>query len=144
MRETRLAVILSAAVVALACGSAPSSSRTSTPAPSGPPPEVTPERIAEGKQLYEKGVCIQCHGLNGSGTQNGPALNDANWIHGRGNFGQIMNIIINGVSASDILDGYRIAMPARGQNVRTGDPTLMTNDQITSIAAYIYSISRPR
>ncbi len=153
MRASRLAsfsgpvaALVVLAVVA-ACGTAPgaSSGAAATPAPAAGawPAQATPERIAAGKVLYEKGTCISCHGPNGGGTTNAPPLNDQSWLHGVGTFNQIREIVINGFSLSDLVGGYSRGMPARGENTR-GARVLLNDDQVTSVAAYIYSLSHEK
>ena len=148
MRASRFASILGpiAALVVLgvvvACGTAPGAApgAAAAPARATKPADVTPERIAAGKLLFDKGVCINCHGPGGGGTTNAPPLNDKTWLHGEGNFNQIRDIVINGFSASDLVGGYGRAMPKRGEPSR-GARVLLTDDQVTSVAAYIWSIS---
>ncbi len=45
------------------------------------PLSVTPEIIAEGKELYQAKTCGACHGGNGSGIHCPSLVNDA-WIYG--------------------------------------------------------------
>ena len=128
----------------VACGSAPGAASTKPAAAPGPmakPAQVTPERIAAGKALYDKGVCITCHGPGGAGSTNAPPLNDRQWLRGTGTFTQIFQNIVSGFNAQDIRDdGYTRPMPARGENSK-GARVLLTDDQITSVAAYVWSIS---
>lgn len=44
------------------------------PIPIPPPPPRTPEAIARGRQVYVKGGCVECHGLEGRGD--GPSASD--------------------------------------------------------------------
>jgi mono/diheme cytochrome c family protein len=97
---------------------------------------VTPERIAEGKKLFNEGTCITCHGPNGDGTTRGPPLSDKNWLHGGGSFAAISSIIREGVNQSDMIDNYRQPMPARG-----GDRMNLTDPQVAQLAAYVYALS---
>lgn len=153
MRASRLAIFSGpvAALVVLAvvaaCGTAPgaASGAAGTPAPAAGawPAQVTPERIAAGKVLYEKGVCISCHGPGGAGTTNAPPLNDQAWLHGTGTFNQIREIIINGFSASDLVGPYTRGMPVRGENTK-GARVLLNDDQVASVAAYVYSLSHEK
>jgi mono/diheme cytochrome c family protein len=100
---------------------------------------VTPERIAEGKQLYQTGSCIQCHAQNGDGGTRGPPLSDRQWLHSNGSFASIASIIREGVNLADMMDGsYRQPMPSRG-----GDRMNLTDAQVLSIAAYVYSLTNP-
>lgn len=148
MRASRLVAVLGSfvalvgLVVIAACGSVPgaASSSAAAPGPAARPAQATPERIAAGKLLYEKGVCITCHGRDGVGSQNAPPLNDRNWLHGAGTFGQIVQTIVNGFSVSDMVGDYSRAMPVRGENSK-GARVLLNDDQVASVAAYVWSLS---
>ena len=44
------------------------------PIPIGDPPKATPELVAQGKELYAKAKCFQCHGQGGKGD--GPSAGE--------------------------------------------------------------------
>jgi mono/diheme cytochrome c family protein len=142
MRVTRLITLASLTLAAASCGTAPGAAG-GTGAGAGPaaawPAEATPERIAEGKQLFHTNSCVRCHANNGDGGTNGPALSDRQWVHSSGSFASIVSIIREGVPQSELSDGFRRPMPARGAADMNTVP--LTDAQITSIAAYVYSIS---
>jgi mono/diheme cytochrome c family protein len=151
MRVSRLAWLVSSLVVIGGCGSAPGAAATPKTTPAAPaapaakggvPSQVTPERIAKGKELFHNGSCYRCHAKDGAGSQNAPSLNDKNWLHGDGTYAQIANIIISGFLQSDMIGGYGRAMPPRGQIEQRGvTPSRLTDDEVASLAAYVYSIS---
>lgn len=140
MRAHRIAFYLTSLFAAAACGTAPGAAGSAAGAPkpaAGPPPEVTPERIAAGKDLFNRGVCQTCHGSNGNGGQNGPPLSDDIWAQGDGSFSMIRSVIISGVSQADIHDpAFQRPMPQRG-----GPRMNLTDEQVLALASYVYSIS---
>lgn len=138
MRLSRLAFSVTPLVLFAACGTAPGMS--STPTPTGPPPEATAENIAEGGRIFNNTVCQTCHGSRGAGSNRGPALNDKTWLHGDGSYAQIVAIIKDGFSLADILDQtYRQMMPPRGRDPRTAKE--LTDAEVKQVAAYVWSIS---
>ena len=65
MRAIAFVIVLGGAMLA-ACAS--------TPAPETPPGTAAPgDQVGKGAQLYAKN-CAGCHGANGEGTDNGPAV----------------------------------------------------------------------
>jgi mono/diheme cytochrome c family protein len=111
----------------------PAAAAAAPRAPAALPAGVTQEMVAQGEQLYgSTGNCWTCHGADGSGTPLAPAVNDASWLHIDGSFEQLVQIIANGVQQPL---QYPAAMPPRG-----GAP--LTDEQVSQIAAYVYSISR--
>jgi mono/diheme cytochrome c family protein len=95
------------------------------------PAGVTAQMVSEGQQLYGT-VCVACHGANGVGGPLGPALNDQNWIWIDGSYDQIVQNITQGVAQPR---QYPAPMPPLGGGN-------FNQDQVRSIAAYVYSISR--
>ena len=110
---------------------APAAAPATTTAAANLPTGVTPQMVQEGQQLFQ-GLCVACHGAQGTGTQIGPALNDGNWIHITGEYEEIVNIITTGVQQPQ---EYPTPMPPRGGGN-------FTDDQIRSIAAYVYSLNQ--
>ena len=97
-------------------------------APSG----VTPELIAQGDKVFHgPGNCYACHGANAQGAV-GPNLTDAEWIHSKGTFEEIVAQITNGVPKEKAKSG--IPMPPKGGGT-IGD------EDIRAVAAYVYSLS---
>jgi mono/diheme cytochrome c family protein len=95
------------------------------------PDGVTAEMVEAGQQLYAGGICMGCHGPQGTGSAIGPALNDTDWLHIGGTFPEIVQIITAGVANPRQFAG---AMPPRGGGA-------FTDDEVRSLAAYIYALS---
>jgi mono/diheme cytochrome c family protein len=64
----RIALAILITLAAVSCGGSPGTASAPT-APTGP----APAEYARGEQLFNQ-TCAQCHGLRGSGTQQGPPL----------------------------------------------------------------------
>lgn len=112
-----------------AAPAAPAAPRAAVELPAG----VTQEMVAQGETLYgSTGNCFTCHGANGSGSPLAPGLNDSQWLHIDGSFDALAGIIAAGVP---VPAQYPAAMPARG-----GAP--LTDEEVRSIAAYVYTLSR--
>ena len=145
MRLIRLASSIAPLVLFAACGAAPGSS--SSPVPTGPPAEATPENISEGQRLFNNGVCVNCHGAGGKGGTGGPPLADRTWLHGNGSYSQIVAIIKDGFTLGDMMDSsaYHRPMPPRGQryvnNTNMLSGTAYTDKEVGQVAAYVWSIS---
>jgi mono/diheme cytochrome c family protein len=138
---SRALMLLSAVALVAACRRA---STDQSPTPGGgaaqraaTPAAVTPAAVAVGDSIFHSGGCARCHGTKGVGAQNGPPLNDAQWIQLKnGTFDEIALIITTGVPATAIKDPARTnAMPPRGGRMNLSEP------QIQAVAAYVYSIS---
>ena len=145
---TATLMVLVAAVAAVAamtaCGGAPDHPPTDTvavtPEVRAAPPSTTAVpsddrgRIALGGDIFNGraagGICFTCHGRNAIGTQLAPNLTDQTWINGDGSVEFIANTIRTGVPAPK---QYPSAMPAFG--------SLLSDDQIRSVAAYVNSLS---
>ena len=109
------------------------------PAPPARPAEATPAAIAEGDSLYASGSCTRCHGAKGLGTARGPSLVTGPWLQHRGSYAEIVTTITNGVPRAAIKDTtHRFPMNARG------GPMNLTDPQVKSMAAYVWSISREK
>ena len=91
--------------------------------------------IATGRSLFHgNGLCFSCHGQNGQGVANlGPALSDAEWLHGDGAFATIVARISSGVPADSAKTG--ISMPPRGGS-------RLNDTQVRAVAAYVWSLRR--
>lgn len=130
-----------------ACGGAPDHPPTDTVAATpeaGPAPPATaavpPDaqgRVALGGDIFNGraagGICFTCHGADGVGTPLAPSLRDQSWIHGDGSIEFIANTIRTGVPAPK---QYPSAMPAFA--------SLLSDDQIRAVAAYVNSLSRDK
>jgi mono/diheme cytochrome c family protein len=101
------------------------------------PAGVTPQLIAQGDSLFAARSCARCHGAAGVGGQNGPSLVAGAWLHGGRDYTNLVRIITNGMPRDSVKDATRrFAMNPRG-----GGQTLLTDDQIRAVAAYVWSIS---
>ena len=118
--------------------SAPTSAARPAAAPAASmnkmPAAVTAEAIAEGKTLFEGAPCSRCHGMAATGAANGPNLADTVWVQIDGSYDSIVKIIKSGVPKASIKGTYPFAMRPLGGST-------LTDAQVNSVAAYIYSIS---
>jgi mono/diheme cytochrome c family protein len=104
------------------------SSAAAAPAPAG----ITPELIAQGDKVFHgPGNCYACHGSNAQGSV-GPNLTDAEWIHSKGSYEEIVAQVIKGVPKEESKSG--IVMPPRGGST-------ISDDDVKAVAAYVYSLS---
>ena len=131
---------LAAAVLIAGSGSAAAQSTSGTAAtPKAAPAEsttaaasVTPELIAQGDKVFHgPGNCYACHGSNAQGSV-GPNLMDAEWIHSKGSYDEIVAQVTKGVSKEESKSG--IVMPPRGGST-------ISDDDVKAVAAYVYSLS---
>jgi glucose/arabinose dehydrogenase/mono/diheme cytochrome c family protein len=101
-----------------------------------PVPEgATREMVLLGEQVYRGQVggatCTGCHGDNGQGTPLGPNLTGKKWLWSDGSYAGITKTIAEGVAQPK---QYRSPMPAMGG-------AQLTPDQISAVAAYVWSLS---
>jgi mono/diheme cytochrome c family protein len=107
---------------------AASPSDSTAPVPAG----VTSELIAQGEKVFHgPGNCYACHGTNGQGAV-GPNLTDAEWLHSKGTFEEIVVQVTNGVPKEESKTG--IPMPPKGGGN-------ISDDDVKAVAAYVYSLS---
>jgi mono/diheme cytochrome c family protein len=136
--RTRIALLL---VLALA-GAGPAVAQNSEAAakPDEPKPAGTqtesaspsPELVAKGDALFHSSAnCYACHGSKGEGLV-GPNLTDAEWIHSKGSYDEIVAQINHGVPKEESKSG--ILMPPKGG-------ANLSDDDVKAIAAYVYSLS---
>ncbi len=97
---------------------------------------VTVERVEEGVRLYHsKGACVPCHGDLGVGTVDGPGLLTGRWKLGSGSYEWLQHVTRHaGWGAAGRAGDPR---PMRG-------PTALDSAEVSSVAAYVWSISRGR
>jgi mono/diheme cytochrome c family protein len=100
------------------------------------PPGVTQEMIARGKTIFTgAGVCFACHGMAGEGVS-GPSLTDSVWIHNRGEYDKIVQLILTGIDAKASTSG--VVMPPRGGSA-------INDADVRAVAAYVWSLGpRPK
>lgn len=127
MNARTRAGLLAAATIALATplwGQATSSA--------GASPPVTDALVARGDSIYNgAGNCYACHGSKGEGLV-GPSLADAEWIHSKGTYEEIVAQINKGVPKEESKSG--IPMPAKGGST-------ISDDEVKAVAAYVHSLS---
>jgi cbb3-type cytochrome c oxidase subunit III len=88
--------------------------------------------IAKGDTVFHKtGLCYACHGTNAEGTV-GPNLTDGEWIHGDGSIEMIVATVTSGIPKEKSQSG--IVMPPKGGSS-------ISEEDITAVAAYVYSLS---
>jgi mono/diheme cytochrome c family protein len=113
------------AAVLVLLGSAPLAAQSK-------PAGVTPELIAQGDKIFHgPGNCYACHGTNAQGSV-GPNLTDAEWIHSKGSYDEIVAQVMKGVPKEESKSG--IVMPPRGGST-------ISDDDVKAVAAYVYSLS---
>jgi mono/diheme cytochrome c family protein len=99
------------------------------------PPGVTLDIIARGKSVFTgAGVCFACHGMDGEGVS-GPSLTDSVWIHSRGEYDKIVQLITVGIDAKASKSG--VVMPPRGGSA-------INDADIRAVAAYVWSLGHRR
>ena len=132
------------ALVLLATGCLRSSAGTGAgtaakPAVPARPALVTAANVALGDSLFNNGGCMRCHGAKGIGGNNGPALNDQQWVQfAEGTYENIRALSVSGVPAAKITDPPRTnPTGARGGRAHLTDP------QIDAVAAYVWTLSHP-
>lgn len=142
------ALVTTAAVAACsksASTSAPSpaTSPAASSAPAAPAVAAKPftaAMVAEGDSIYHARGCRNCHGADAKGATNGPALITAKFTHVNGTYEDFVRIITTGIPVPEIKDpSHRFAMPPMGGN----RPAPLTDAQVKSVAAYVYSLNHP-
>ena len=97
------------------------------------PPDVSDAVLARGQALFQGSAnCQECHGPAGAGTDLGPDLTDAVWLHGEGSYQMVVRLVTHGVTQRESTGGT--AMPMRGWSP-------LTDDQLTAVATYVWSLS---
>jgi mono/diheme cytochrome c family protein len=112
--------------------------RTEAEAQASPRPRpagVTDSSIAWGRELFHGSAnCVGCHGADGRGSDEGPALTGALWLHGPGTYEWLVEQIKRGIPAHHTWTGK--PMPMRGWSN-------IPDDDVRAVAAYVWSISHP-
>ena len=137
--RTRLALLVSLTMAGAAPAEAQTSDAAATPAqpeaaaPAGAPAAYSPELVAKGDALYHgSGNCYACHGSKAEGLV-GPNLTDAEWIHSKGSYDEIVAQINHGVTKEESKGG--IPMPAKGGGT-------LSDDDVKAVAAYVHSLGQ--
>jgi mono/diheme cytochrome c family protein len=121
-----------APAVAQTSDAAATPAKPEAPASTGAAAAYSPELVAKGEALFHgSGNCYACHGSKGEGLV-GPNLTDAEWIHSKGSYDEIVAQINQGVAKEDSKSG--IAMPPKGG-------ATLNDDDVKAIAAYVHSLS---
>jgi len=101
-------------------------------APPFPPSAVDSLAERGGKIFHGVARCAVCHGDDGRGTEDGPDLTDATWIHGDGTYGGILGMVHHGVARRDAETGR--PMPIRGW-----EP--VDDAAAAAVAVYVWTLS---
>ena len=128
-----VSLILSGAIPALAQStSTVTPDKSESASPSGAAAEYSPEMVAKGDALFHgSGNCYACHGSKAEGLV-GPNLTDAEWIHSKGSYVEIVAQINHGVPKAESKSG--IEMPPKGG-------ASLSDEDVKAIAAYVHSLS---
>jgi mono/diheme cytochrome c family protein len=79
-------------------------------------------------------TCTGCHGAAGTGTPLGPNLTNGKWLWSDGSYAGIAKTITTGVAQPK---DYRAPMPPMGG-------AQLTPDQVSAVAAYVWSLGGGR
>ncbi len=136
--RARIGLLASLAMAGAVPALAQTSDAAATPAkpeastPPGAAASYSPELVAKGDALFHaSGNCYACHGSNAEGLV-GPNLTDAEWIHSKGSYDEIVAQINHGVPKEESKSG--IPMPPKGG-------ATLSDDDVKAIAAYVHSLS---
>ncbi len=98
------------------------------------PAGMTDVMVEEGAQIYAgAGICAACHGPDGKGAI-GPDLTDAEWLVGDGEYEQLVDQILEGVSPDEATNELGAIMPPKGG-------AAITDAQVRAVAAYVWTLS---
>jgi len=100
------------------------------------PAAATPENIQQGQELFTTAKCVSCHGEGGKGKGSMTAdMTTGEWKFAEGGgFDALVKVIKEGLTKEQT--GGPIAMP-------TAASRNLTDDQVTALAAYSWSLSHP-
>ena len=95
--------------------------------------------VAEGRKVFEGksggALCFSCHSMNAKGYPGvGPNLTDAKWLHADGTLASIEKIVREGVAKPK--ESAAPMLPMGGAQ--------LSDTQVKAVAAYVWSLSRPR
>jgi mono/diheme cytochrome c family protein len=127
--------VLHGVVLALGLVSLRATPAAAQVAPRPRPEGVTDSTIAWGRQLFHGSAnCAACHGVEARGTDEGPQLSGALWLHGPGTYEWLVEQIKQGISAHRTWTGK--PMPMRGWSN-------MPDADVRAVAAYVWAITHP-
>jgi len=122
---------LAACILIAAAAAARPVAAQRAPRPAG----VTDSTIAWGRRLFNGSAnCAACHGVDAAGTDDGPALTGALWLHGPGTYDWLIQQIEAGIPAHETWTGQ--PMPMRWW-------TNMPDEDVRAVAGYVWSITHP-
>lgn len=91
--------------------------------------------VEAGSAIFNQRSCKNCHLAGGVGGPRAPNLTDATWTHIDGSFAAIVGIVTKGFTKAELKNpNYPFSMNPRGG-------TNLTDDEIRSVAAYVWSLS---
>lgn len=122
-----------------ASGSPSAAKASATPPAPKLPAGVTVAMIAEGDSLFHARSCVRCHGAKAVGGPNAPTLVKSAWDHGSGSYEDIVKTIIAGVPK----EAFKVPSRPNAMRARGGMQPLLTDPQVNSIAAYVWSLNHP-
>lgn len=98
------------------------------------PDLIAPLDSALGETVYRGiGRCLSCHGAAGVGVPGlGPDLRDGRWLVGDATVASVARIVREGVSP-----------PVEARTAMPGFASLLSEEQIARVAAYVVALSRP-
>ena len=100
------------------------------------PAAATPENIEMGKGLFATAKCAACHGADGKGKSGMTKdMTGGEWKFAEGgSFDALVKVIKEGLTKDQT--GGRVAMP-------TAASKNLTDEQVTALAAYTWSLAHP-
>lgn len=98
------------------------------------PPGVTAAMVTEGEKLFKGvGLCSACHGADAKGMPGvGVNLTDAEWIHSKGTYDEIVKQVLSGIPQEKSKSGV-VMLPKGGSQ--------LTDAQVKAVAAYVWKLS---
>jgi cytochrome c oxidase cbb3-type subunit III len=84
-----------------------------------------PERIAQGKILFARTECANCHNDDGTGKEQGPNLVDRWWLHG-----------------SDMTNIAVVIRDGANNNSMPAHKTRLSNSDITNLTIFLVDLNR--
>lgn len=96
------------------------------------PEGVTMAMVEQGDEIFHGvGLCQSCHGPDATGTPLAPDLTDDQWINIGGSYEEIVNLVTTGVPQP-------VQHPSPMPPMGGAD---LSQEQVRSVAAYVYALS---